>query len=179
MSLLVITNELLIEEGNLGCRQPNSLAASTQQDWIIAVPTQFIEAVTEQTGSIDCSNIMVTLLCLWSWLSKIESFQFGLQRIVSHNVCLFSMSSCWNIYMNIGKNSRFQNFLETRKVGVSIWGKKATRYPRRNKTGVGSRCSPQHCSVCLCSCDRTHYKHLPFPRGMGKQNLPTFKYKVA
>lgn len=31
MSLLVISNYLLIDEGNLGCYQPNSPAAGTQR----------------------------------------------------------------------------------------------------------------------------------------------------
>lgn len=66
MSLLVITNYLLIDEGSLGCHQPNSLAADTQQDQIIVVPSQFIGALTELTDSIDCPGILVTLLCLWS-----------------------------------------------------------------------------------------------------------------
>lgn len=66
MSLLVISNYLLIDEGNLGCYQPNSPAAGTQQDWIILVPSQFIVALTELTGSIDCPSIMAILLYWWS-----------------------------------------------------------------------------------------------------------------
>lgn len=65
MALLVITNYSLIGEGNLGCCQPKSPAADTQQDRVI-VPSQFIGALTELTDSIDCPGIIVTLLCLWS-----------------------------------------------------------------------------------------------------------------
>lgn len=64
MSLLVMANYLLIDEGNLGCYQLNVPAAGTQQDWIIVVPSQFIRASTELIGSID--GLSITELCLWS-----------------------------------------------------------------------------------------------------------------
>lgn len=61
--LWVNSYPLLIDEGHLGCCQPDGPAAGTQQDGMALVPWQFVSMLTELTSSVDCPSITLTLLC--------------------------------------------------------------------------------------------------------------------
>lgn len=160
-SLLVISNYLLIDEGNLGCYQPNSPAAGAQQDWIILVPSPFTDWI-DWLNWLSLHHGDTALLVVLTAQDRKLSVWPTKDNIPQH-LPVFTELLLECLYEYWGK-FKIPEFSKNQKSRIDHMELEGLPGIQEKKEAMCGRYSPQCSSVYLCSCGRSHYKACLLPK---------------